>query len=287
MDLRLLRYVVAIADAGGFTRAAARLGIAQPPLSAAIAGLERELGVRLFDRSRSVTKPTRAGEVLCAEARSILARFDDLAAKVRAAAHNEVERLAIGYVGALADRDVPRALARFRATAPHVTIDLRDMTEPDQLAAVADGVIDVAFLAARPRKRARGLVYVPWRRTRLGIAAADGHPLAKRGQLRDLPNERCYCLAARVSAEGSARALALYARAGVPPERIVEVSHVTAMLDLIAAGLGVAILPDAAVRNESGVSFRALRELPAVELVLAHARTARPIVQQFAAAARL
>lgn len=287
MDVRLLRYVVALEDAGGFTRAAARLGIAQPPLSAAIAGLERELGVHLFDRGRRVTKPTRAGEVLCAEARSVLARMDAIPDLVRAAAAGEAERLTIGYVAALADRAVPRALARFRAAAPGVTIDLRDMTEPEQLAAVAEGIIDVAFLAARPRKRSRGLVYVPWRRTHLGIVAADNHPLAKRGVLRDLANERCYCLATRVSVEGSTRTRALYARARVPPERIFEVGHVTAILDLVAAGLGVAILPDAAVRRDAGVTFRALRELPAVELVLAYARHARPVVQQFAELSRL
>jgi len=286
MDVRLLRYVVAIADSGGFTRAAARLGIAQPPLSASIAGLERELGVRLFDRGRRETTTTPAGEALCMEARDLLGRIDALPDRVRAAANADVERITVGYVAALADRTVPATLARFRASAPHVTIELRDLTEAEQLAALADGRLDVAFLAARPRKRPRGLQFVPWRRTRLGIVAANDHPLAKRGTLRELATERCYCLAARVSAEGSARALALYARAGVPPERIFEVSHVTAIVDLIAAGLGVAILPDAAIRRDSGVTFRALREIPPVDLVLAHGKSARPIVIDFAKAAR-
>jgi DNA-binding transcriptional LysR family regulator len=278
MDVRALRHAVAIADAQSFTRAAARLGIAQPPLSASIAALERELGVRLFDRGRQRTTPTAEGEAFCTEARAILERVAALPARVRSARAGE--RLVVGYVAALADRSVPAALARFRARFPDVAIELRDMTEPEQLAALAEQTIDVAFHAARPRKRSRGLSFVPWRKTRLGIVASDDHPLAKRGGLRDLATERCYALAARVSAEGSRRALALYTRAGVPPENIVEVSHVTAMIDLIAAGLGVAVLPDAAVRTE-GVTFRALRELPVIELVLAHVRTAPTRVREF------
>jgi LysR family transcriptional regulator, benzoate and cis,cis-muconate-responsive activator of ben and cat genes len=259
MDARHLRYVLAIADTGSFTRAAARLGMSQPPLSAQIGQLEREVGARLFDRGRRATTLTAAGEVFVAEARTVLSRLDVLAERVRAVAEAR-PRLAVGYVSALSDERLPRVLAGFRERA---NVELHDLPEDALLANLLEGQLDAAFLAAGP-KRSRALHFSTYRRDPLGVITARGERLVT------LSEQRCLVLPEKTSREGHARAMQLYRRARVSPERIVTVATVTAIVDTVAAGLGVAVLPRGAVRSAE-VTFHRFG-LPSIDLVAARAR---------------
>src|SRR3954469_22848658 len=146
MELRQLRYFVAVAEELSFTRAAARLHIAQPALSVQVRRLEDELGVALLDRSRRAVALTDAGALMLAEARSLLGTLDQTVELVRRTASGEVGRLAIGFVPSASNVALPPLLRRFRSIAPDVAVHLREMAPDDLVRALHEEGIDVAFL---------------------------------------------------------------------------------------------------------------------------------------------
>src|SRR5436309_10286813 len=146
MELRHLRYFVAVAEELHFGRAAARLHIAQPPLSQQILRLEAELGVELLRRNRRSVRLTDAGRLLLEQSRPLLAQADHVEQLLRQASAGEVGRLAVGFVGSASYEALPRILREFRDRHPQVELRLDELTTAGQVAALNAGRIDVGLV---------------------------------------------------------------------------------------------------------------------------------------------
>jgi DNA-binding transcriptional LysR family regulator len=282
-SLRLFRYALAVADEGGFTRAAERLGIAQPPLSQQIARLESELGFRIFRRGRGGTAPTAPGAVFLARARIALFQADDAIVRARRAAQGEIGLLTLGLSGGAMFSFLPRLLRDFRAAQPSIALDLLNVPADEQVARLAAGTLDAGFMlkATAPREVVFERVHVE------GYVAAlpASHALARRKRLRlaQLAAEPFVLF----PAEGSgfhAEVLALCRAAGFVPRVAQLIAPMHAVVGLVGAGLGVSVVPE----SVRAVSMRDVRYLPlhglerASERFLAFRRTDRsPAADRF------
>ena len=147
VDLRLLRYFLAVAEESHLTKAAARLGIRQPPLSQQIRVLEQELGVTLFHRLPRGMELTESGRALLDDARNIVALVDQAVEGVRRVSQGEAGRLTVGFTGSAAFHPfVPSVIRRFRETAPNVRLVLEESSTGELMEAVGAGRVDVAFI---------------------------------------------------------------------------------------------------------------------------------------------
>ncbi|GGP73651.1 LysR family transcriptional regulator [Saccharothrix coeruleofusca] len=185
MESRHLRYALALAEHQHFGRAAASLGISQPPLSAQIAAVEREIGERLFDRTPRGVFPTAAGVAFLARARRALCEMTAAAVEASRAARGETGRLRMGFIGSALLDPLPGVLGRFRRTLPDVRLDLREMSSPESAAALVAGELDVAVSRGAPRGAGvEGLVTVPIGADHLVAVVGVGHPFAGRAEIR-------------------------------------------------------------------------------------------------------
>jgi DNA-binding transcriptional LysR family regulator len=269
MELRHLRYAVAVADELHFARAAARLHIAQPPLSQQIKGLEEELGVRLFDRTNRRVRLTDAGAAFVAEARRTLASAERAADAARRAARGETGRLALGYVTSVAYQLLPAIVRAFRRRAPDVTLVLEEMIAGEQTRALAAGALDVGFMR-RPPPLEPGLIGTTLKREPIIVALPRDHALAalRMIRLRDLAGELLVVFPARPRPSWADVEIDLCRRAGFEP-RTQEAVEMASALSLVAAGIGVTLVPESvrAVRRP-GVVFRPLVPAPTSELLM-------------------
>lgn len=247
MDLRHLRYFVAVAEEGHVTRAAERLGIQQPPLSQQIKALEAELEVQLFRRKPRGVELTEAGESLLVDARRILGEVEGALLRARRTARGELGRLAVGFTASAPFHPfVTRLLRDFRSTHPLVTMTLEEMGSSELVAAVQAERLDVAFI--RPAvPPAEGLVFHELVQEPMVAALPANHPLAAqpRGPLRlaALAAEP-FILYRRASGPGLYDAIVSACRAaGFTPHTEQEAPRITATLNLVAAGLGVTLVP--------------------------------------------
>ena len=187
VELRLMRYVIAVAEEGSFQRAAERLHMAQPPLSRQIRQVERQLGVDLFHRRP--TRLTEPGRVFVASAREVLAEAERAVARTRQAARAEVGVVRVGYGPTTAWEEMPRLVAAMRDEHPGVELETRETWDAELEAALRDGALDVGLgrhLPVPPRFATQTL-----RRERFAVVVGDEHPLAQRATvaLRDLRGE--------------------------------------------------------------------------------------------------
>lgn len=243
MELRHLRYFVAVAEALHFGRAAQRLMIAQPPLSQQIKALEQEIGVQLFRRTKRRVELTEAGRVFLAEARRTLAQAEQAVQAARRADRGEIGRLTIGFVGSATYEILPPVLRRFRLNHPGVELSLRELTTAQQVAALEAKDIDIGFvrtpppsphLACRVLTEEDFVVALP-RFHRL----ARARPVALAG-LREDP----FILFPRSLATGLYdRIVTACQQAGFSPRVALETTQTPVMIGLVAAGLGVALVP--------------------------------------------
>ncbi|MFE7096556.1 LysR family transcriptional regulator [Streptomyces erythrochromogenes] len=264
MELRQLRYLVAVVDEGGFTRAAARLHLAQPGLSAQIRQLEKELGQSLLDRSgRSVT-PTEVGRAVLPYARAALAAADAVRQTVDEHTGLLRGKVTLGLVsGATAHAfDVAAFLADFHASHPALEIALTEDTSERMQAALLTGGIDVALLGPTTEEAPAGLSYRTVVDVPLGAAVAPGDPLldpADRtavplAELRDRP---LICLPRGTGVRAAFERGC--ARAGFRPRVAFEAASPQVLAQLAARGLGVAVLPLGEEGDGVGGGLRALR----------------------------
>jgi DNA-binding transcriptional LysR family regulator len=245
MDLRQLSYFVAVAEEGQFTRAAARVSVAQPAVSAQIRRLERELGEPLFHRDQRLVRPTAAGEALLPHARAALAaaeRGRDTIASLRGVLHG---RLRVGIAGPV-DHRLAEALGDFHRAHPAVEIAVTQGHNEPVLAGVANGDFDAAVVGIGaqplpPQVRARVVATEP-----LVLAVRRGHALSRRrsvtlAELRDHP------MITLVRGSGLRTVLENGCRdAGFLPEISAEAGDLGSLVQLAAEGLGVAVLPSSA-----------------------------------------
>jgi DNA-binding transcriptional LysR family regulator len=259
MKLRQLSYFVAVADEGGFTRAAARVSVAQPAVSAQIRRLERELGEALFHRDQRSVTLTAAGEALLPHARAALAaaeRGRDTIASLHGLLHG---RLRVG-VSSPVDHRLADALGEFHRAHPAIEIGLTEQHNEPLLRAVADGDLDAAIVgmpagqAVSARVRTRMIAAEP-----LVVAVPRGHALAGRagvaiGRLREQPMiTLTHNSGLRVVLERACR------DAGFTPRIAAETSELGSLVDLVAAGLGVALLPRSAAAGAGVAVLRLTR----------------------------
>ncbi len=287
MDLRHLRYFTAVADTLHFGRAAERLHMAQPPLSRAIRVLEEELGTRLFDRSTRGVRLSAAGAALLPEARRLLRGADALRAGARHLAQGEVGTLSIGFISAAAYGIFPDIVRSFRRTHPGVELVLREATSDAQPRALRAGDLDLGFVLPGPVDPA--LAYIPLTWEPLVAALPANRRWPTRLPLSTLANEPFVLFPREAGAWLYDAIVSFCRRAGFVPRIEQEAIQMQTIVSLVAAGIGVALVPASLERmRRTGVVYRALTEKsPAVEIGLAHrARDDSPLIRALVAVAR-
>lgn len=272
MDLRLLRYFVAVADEGNFNRAAERLHIAQPPLSRAIQQLEAHVGAELLDRSSRPLQLTKVGRLLYTQALQVLARIEDVEAMVRAAASSDQKRLVIGFVASTIYARLPELIREFRKVAKNVELVMVESTTLDQLAALKDGRIDVGF--GRIRFDDPAVQRVILRHEKLVAAFSLDHPLAQgKGpiSLHDLANEPQIIYPRQPRPSYADQVISLWRDYGIEPRVVHEARELQIAIGLVAAEEGMAIVPESVRRARShDVAFRDLAETATSPIIMSH-----------------
>lgn len=269
VELRHLRYFVAVAEERHFGRAARKLRIAQPPLSRQIQDFEAEIGFALFDRSRRRVELTAAGVALLPHARRVFAALDVAMVEARRAAAGQIGRITVGYPASVAFSGLPELIRAFRARSPDVEVSLRELPPQEQIEALGDGRIDVGFI--RGPMPDLDLASRLVRREPLVVALPAGHPLTAHRRLK-------LALLARESFISFPRQrgpgffdfiMRLCHDAGFTP-RVVQEAPQLDMVSLVAAGFGAAILPES-LRDarRPGAVFRVIEDAPPTELFVA------------------
>lgn len=262
MELRHLRYFVAVAEEGHVTRAAERLGIRQPPLTQQIQALERELDAPLFRRKPRGVELTPAGRALLDEAKAILGRAEQAAATVRRAAQGEAGRIGIGFTSSASFHPfVPRAIRTFREAHPLVALALEESGTTELVAALRGRTIDATFVRS-PVGESADLFVRPLLEEPMVAALPSGHALSADGgalALAALAGET-FILYRRPVGPGLHDAIiAACDRAGFSPQIGQEAPRMLSTLSLVAAGLGVTVVPASMSRLEAeGVVYRPL-----------------------------
>ena len=250
MDIRALRYFVAVAETGHMTRAAEQLGIQQPPLSVQIKTLERELGVLLLRRHPRGVALTDAGRLFQAEAARMLQDMEAMKQRMTRVAKGQAGTLAVGFTSsAAAHRFMPEALRAFRRTHPDVELQLREDNAAELTEALAAGRLHCGLLRV-PVARPEGLVFETLLREPVLVARPSDHrlALARHKDSRPLPLaklcEEGIILVRRPGAPGLyAELLALCHAKGLRPRVVAEVDRMMTNLNLVAAGVGLSVVP--------------------------------------------
>lgn len=260
MELRQLRYFLAVAEELSFTRAAALLHVSQPPVSRQIMLLEAEIGTPLFERSKQYVRLTAAGQHFYEQARALVAAAQAAVLSTRRVASGQVGKIALG-LGGTAAYVFPDALALFRRRHPEVELVLNPLNLAYHQAALLDGRIDV------------GLVVLPvdedeletrlLTRMRLLAALPADHPLAARRKLslRDL-SDQAFVMVPWTKGRGFGRlAMQVCRRSGFVPHVVQEAEPMESVLGMVAAGAGVALVPESMEHlHGRKVAYRPIKE---------------------------
>jgi DNA-binding transcriptional LysR family regulator len=281
MELRHLRYFVAVAEAGGVTKAALQLGIQQPPLGQQIRALEHELGVDLFDRAPKRITLNPAGKVFLEDARRILAEVSTMVAHVRRFARGEQGRLAVGFTSSASfHRLIPQLLRKFRETYPNVEIDVEERETYELILALEERRIDAAFLRIGVE----------------GFSNLEGHVLDREPMVAAIPSDHRFASAQHKSLSlknFAGEPIVVYRRpdgpgifngvfmafekARVVPKTVDEVHRMVAALNLVAAGRGMTIVPASmSALHPEAIVYRSIpqREILPIPLYFIHRRDA-------------
>lgn len=288
IELRQLRYFVAVAEEMHFGRAAARLHMTQPPLSQTIQSLEAALGTPLFERTKRRVELTPAGTALLPEARRLLAQASTLSDLALRAASGEAGRLSLAFVSTADYSILPPCLREFRENYPHVQIDLREATTDVQLEELAQGRIDVGLLIPPlPDKIRSDIDYAPLLTEPLIVAAPKGtHGL--RGNvavdLKNLSDMPLVIFPRRIAPALHDAILACFYEAGITPRIGQEAIQMQTIVGLVSAGMGIALVPQSVSNlKRPGVEYKPLAgNPPTVETGLAWRRdNASPVLRAF------
>ena len=269
MEVRHLRYFVAVAEELHFSRAARRLHMAQPPLSQQIRNLEAELGMPLLARGRRPLRLTEAGRFFKSQAVDILAKLDQAVEGARRISRDQNDWIGVGYIGSAMNMLLPPVLRRFHAERPGVEVLLYEMSHETQQAALLEGRIHVGFvdLSLGTDALAEELLY----EEPMTVAVPMDHPLAGRTEisLAELAAEPMVLYAKRTWRDTvSDYPLSLLRAAGFEPKIAMEAQNVESALGLVVAGLGVALAVESfANASRAGIRFVSLgRRGPAVPM---------------------
>jgi len=289
MELRHLRYFLAVAEELHFGRAAARLHISQPPLSQQIRRLERELEATLFHRTKRHVELTNAGRVFLGEARALVAQAEQAAGNAQRASRGEIGQLLVGCALWADFLNGPSIIRLFARRHPDVEVELRDLTAAEQVSALESGRIHVGIL--RPPVQSKGLLSERLLSESLVVAFPRGHPFRNYDRVpwRALADQP-YVLCSRRRAPAFEAVVARACHeAGVTLKVRYEVEHPQTVLAIVEAGLAVSLVPASLqMVKRPGVAYRRLWPRgPALETVIAWRREAdQPLVQAFIEVAR-
>ncbi|CAI0956664.1 MAG: LysR family transcriptional regulator [Serratia grimesii] len=285
IELRQLRQFVAVAEEMSFHRAAERLHMAQPPLTAAIRKIEQELGVILLERGNRVTRITEAGQVFLIEARRTLAQFERTLGNTRRAALGLTESLRLTFVDSTVNALLPGILRQFRLAHPQAEFQLQEATTAEQLIALRDDRADLGMVVL-PITPQEGLQILPFLYDRMVLALPENHPLAAQQQvtLSSLAEQPWVLFPAHYGPGMHTAILQACAVAGFSPRIVQEARQMQTIGGLVAGGVGIALMPALFARLQSpGVVFRELSGTGSpVPYTLALAwRTASPLTEAF------
>ena len=282
MELRQLRYFLVVADELHFGRAAERLHITQPPLTVAVKSLERELGVRLFDRTTRRVTLTAAGQAFRDRIQAAIAELDDAAGDVADVAAGKSGKIRVGFVSSASYTTVPEAIRTFRRYRPRVDLVLHPLTSGEQVEQLLDGNLDLGLI--RDPGDVPGLNLELLSTEDLVLVLPETHRLAAVKEVRpeDLEGEPMILFPYRLMPGFVARVLRLFDSLPSPPMVVQQAIHQETVLGLVAAGLGVSVLPESVQRFQMpGVATRRFVGRPQTELHVARAGGGSPAVEDF------
>jgi len=271
VELRHFRYFIAVAEELHFGRAAQLLGISQPPLSQQIQALEQEVGARLFDRTNRRVELSEAGRLFLEEARQVLAQVDKAADVARRAQLGELGEMKIGFTSSVPfNSSIPQAIFSFRQSFPAVHLNLQEMSSKDVADALLDDSIEIGMM--RPLNLPDSLHSVELFREPLVAVLRADHPLAVGSQeglhMAELADEPFVFFPRSYGSGLYAQLLSLARQAGFSPHFAQEAGEAMTIIALVAAGLGVSVLPASFQRVRiDGVVYRTLLDPDAVTAV--------------------
>lgn len=260
MELRQLRYFLAVAEELNFTRAAQRVGIAQPPLSQQIIALEKELGTALFLRTRRHVQLTGAGADLVTHARRTLRCAEDARAAAQMSGKGLRGEISIGAIYTAAYTVLPRLLRLFREACPQVTVRLQEMGIAEQHAALRAGKLDAGLL--RPPADAPGLDFTTlFEEPFVAVVPARHRLRSKRAlTLKEIAAEPFVSLPRIYRDSVGGEVAGMFSRARLQPDIVQEVAEMHTLICLVASGLGVSVVPS----SISGIRMRDVLYKPIV-----------------------
>jgi DNA-binding transcriptional LysR family regulator len=244
MELRHLRYFVAVAEEQNVTRAAARLHVSQPPLSRQIRDLENELGVALFEHGAKAVRLTEAGKVFLVEAQAVLKKAEQAVQTVKAVASGKKSEIHVGYAPSLTVELLPRALRSFQEANPGVRVQLHDLSTQEMVRGLRDSKLDVALMIRLSARAMDGLVFQELRRYAICVAMHTTHPLVRvrRISLERLASERLIAYTIADYPEYHAWLAEIFAPLKRQPVIAEEHDSATSLIASVEAGRGVALV---------------------------------------------
>jgi LysR family transcriptional regulator, benzoate and cis,cis-muconate-responsive activator of ben and cat genes len=291
MELRHLRYFVAVAEAENVTRAATKLHVSQPALSRQIRDLEDEIGFSLLERSAKSVRLTAAGKVFLTEARAVLQRAEEAVKKARAAVGGTQGEIHVGYAPSLTVQILPQALRIFQAEFPAVRVMLHDLSTEEILSQLHSGKLQLALMVQPTKKTLRGLRFEELARYPLQLAVAPTHPLARSRSvsLEKVAKERLIGYTQKDYPEYHDEVVALFKKVGSKPQIVQEHDGVTSLIAAVESGRGVALVPSC-IACMVGPRLKLIPLIPAGPPIVVGAITKEGIipavVEKFIAAAR-
>jgi DNA-binding transcriptional LysR family regulator len=269
MELRHLRYFVAVAEELHFGRAAKRLQMAQQPLSRQIRDLEREMAVPLFHRTKRTVRLTESGQVFLIEVRKLLQQAEQAVLLAQQTDRGEIGRIAIGFTGPALNRIVPQIVRLFKSRHAQIELSLERLQTNEQVAALMSGQLQVGLL--HPPIASDLLKLETIYREPLAVFLPDSHPLATLSKIsiQDLAGEPFILFPRQVGPVLYDRIILLCQQAGFSPNVVQEVISQQTIVGLVAAGIGISLLHASAQEAMyKGVVIKSLIE-PTPELELA------------------
>lgn len=249
LELRQYRYFAVLSQELHFARAAERLGISQPALSQQLRLLERRIGARLLERNRRNVQLTEVGAVLRDQADALLAQWQQAQRAMEQAVSGNAGRIGVGYVASAALSGVlPRLVYQYRQERPGVQLELREMDMLEQLEAIAAGRLDVGFIRPPVADQPEGLCTFDLLVEPMMAVLRSSHPLARASRIRlaDLRDETFICTHRREGVGFYEITMALCREAGFQPRTEVFSPQTSILISMVAAGLGVALVPASA-----------------------------------------
>jgi DNA-binding transcriptional LysR family regulator len=283
MELRHLKYFLAVAEELHFGRAAARVHIAQPPLSKQIQQLEKELGIQLFNRTQRRVQLTEAGKVFQREAYKVLGCLEKGILKAKLAGRGDTGWLSIGFIGSSTYEVLPLILQEFRRKYPEVELILQEIQSTEQNQVLREGRIHVSF--ARFPKPDTELVFETVYKEPLVAALPQGHSLNKKKSLKlsDVANEPFILFPHRPSAHAE-NTIRIFANVGLSLQIVQTVEEMHTALGLVAAGIGLTLVPSSMQKTKrKGIVYHNLtKPEPTLEMKMGYrADETSPVLSRF------